>query len=188
LGSDHRRVQLLGAAFAEGLNDGGVVATFKHFPGLGAARTTTDYGRTTIDLPRVAIRQVDERPFSTATRGTRRMIMVSTAIYSSLSPEPAALSPTVVQTELREVIDFHGVSITDNLDSPAMRGVGTPTERAIRATRAGVDLVLFSRSYWAAARAADALEAAVRVGRFNRRELAEGSERVLVLRKQLGPR
>src|SRR5439155_11810928 len=130
-GSDAAQVALLGEAFARGLNDGGVAATFKHFPGLGSARTTTDYGPTTVDLPKAVLRRLDERPFADATHGARRLVMVSTATYSALAHAPAALSPAVVQTELRRILGFHGISVTDNLDSPALRGLGTPAQRAI---------------------------------------------------------
>jgi beta-N-acetylhexosaminidase len=184
---DAATVAAIGDAFAAGLGDAGVAATFKHFPGLGAARHDTDAIQTVIPLPRATLRAVDERPFAMASRPGPRLVMVSLAVYPALDSVPAALSPAVVNGELRHVARFGGVSVTDSLDTPATARYGSSQDLALRAVRAGVDLVLFGRSYRGAAKAADAVQVALRRGTLNRAQLLAGSERVLRLRGQLAP-
>jgi beta-N-acetylhexosaminidase len=95
------------------------------------------------------------------------------------------LSPRVVQRELREGLGFDGVTISDDLEAPAFEARGGATGAGVAAARAGVDLLLFARSYRAGARATDALAAAVRSGRVDRAGLERSMRRVLALRASL---
>ncbi|HSD81895.1 MAG TPA: glycoside hydrolase family 3 N-terminal domain-containing protein, partial [Solirubrobacteraceae bacterium] len=69
LGATAGAVARVGTAFAAGLQDGGVAATAKHFPGFGAATLNTDDGATVVPLPAPTLRRVDEAPFAAAVRG-----------------------------------------------------------------------------------------------------------------------
>lgn len=62
-GSSAATVEATAVPFAIGLQAGGVAATAKHFPGLGAAPENTDFAAQRIDLPKRALRGVDERPY-----------------------------------------------------------------------------------------------------------------------------
>ena len=171
-----------GAAFARGLSEGGVAATAKHFPGFGAAVSNTDTGAVRIPVPLQELRAVDGRPFSAAIGAGARLVMVASAIYPALSEVPAVLSPRVVQRELRERLRFDGVTISDDLEAPAFAGRG---DVAVRALRAGVDLLLFARTYAGAARGAAALADAIRAGAIDRAALDASLRRVLALRASL---
>jgi beta-N-acetylhexosaminidase len=177
----------LADAFADGVEDTGVSATLKHFPGFGAAATNTDYGPVRIPLSARTIRGVDEPPFQRGIRGADRLVMLSTAIYPALDRRPAALSPAVATTELRGRLGFRGVSITDTLESPALARYGGPKQVARRAAAAGADLLLFARTYRAGAMAAAGLERAASAGALPRAELEVAARRVLALRARLGP-
>src|SRR3954470_13007020 len=119
-------VSQLGVGFARGLAMGGVAATAKHFPGLGAARINTDNAVQKIRLPAAKLRAVDEQPFGSFAKAAGAMVMLSTAIYPSLSGKPAALSREISTGELRDRLGFQGVSITDALGSVSARAVGGP--------------------------------------------------------------
>jgi beta-N-acetylhexosaminidase len=111
--------------------------------------------------------------------------MVSSAIYPALSAAPAVLSPRVVQRELRDGLAYDGVTISDDLEAPAFDARGGPSGAALAATRAGVDLLLFARTYAGAARATAALAGAIRSGSIDRDALDASLQRVLALRSQL---
>jgi beta-N-acetylhexosaminidase len=136
------RVARIGGAFVRGLTDGGVGATGKHFPGLGAATKNQDLEVNRITTPLSRLRSIDERPYATA----MPIVMVSSAIYPALSGRPAVFSRHVVGNELRGHVGFHGVTVSDALDAPAMARYGSLHKRALLATRAGVDLLLYSSS------------------------------------------
>jgi beta-N-acetylhexosaminidase len=174
-----------GAAFTRGLRAGGVAATAKHFPGFGAAPRNTDLGAVRIRVGLRELRGVDRVPFAAAVRAGAGLVMLSSAIYPALSRVPAVLSPRVVQRELRDGLGFGGVTLSDDLEAPAFAPHGGASGAALRATRAGVDLLLFARTYEGADRAARALTGALRSGRVDRAALEASLARVLALRARL---
>jgi beta-N-acetylhexosaminidase len=171
----------IGVGFARGLAAGGVAATAKHFPGLGAARINTDNAVQKIRLPAAKLRSSDEAPYASFIQSGGAMVMLSTAIYPALSGKPAALSRAVATRELRDRLGFQGVSITDALGSVSARAVGGPATTALAAARAGTDLVLFS-DLGEAARAQRALARGLGNGSLDRTEFETSAGRVLALR------
>ncbi len=172
-------------AFARGLREGGVRATAKHFPGFGAATVNTDNAAQRIGLPLATLRDVDEAPFRTLIEAGVDAVMVSTAVYPALDDQPAAFSRPWVTDELRERLGFRGVSITDDLGTPAVAAFGDNRRRAVLAAQAGIDLPLFSSTYAAGAQAAEGLLAAARDGRLDDEALRAGARRVLALRARI---
>ena len=179
-------VSEIGVGFARGLAAGGVAATAKHFPGLGAARVNTDNAVQKIRLPAAKLRSADEQPYTAFVQSGGAMVMLSTAIYPAFSGKPAALSRSVAVGELRERLGFQGVSITDALGSVSARAVGGPAKTALAAARAGTDLVLFS-DLGDAARAQRALARGLGGGSLDRAEFEKSVDRVLALRSGLRP-
>jgi beta-N-acetylhexosaminidase len=184
-GSSAGAAARFGAAFARGLRAGGVAATAKHFPGFGAAPVNTDLAAVRIAVGLRELRAVDRLPFESAIRAGAGLVMLSSAIYPALSRAPAVLSARVVQRELREGLGFKGVTISDDLEAPAFASRGGTSGAALAATRAGVDLLLFARTYDGADRAARALTDGLRSGRVDRGALEASLARVLALRAPL---
>jgi beta-N-acetylhexosaminidase len=182
--ADPDAVSRYGGAFADGLAAGGVLAAAKHFPGLGRATADEDRRLNRIDVPLATLRAADEGPFRDAARRGVPLTMVSTGVYPALSTRPAMLSQTITTTELREVVGFDGVSISDDLEVPALAHL-SPERKALAAVRAGDDLLLFCQSASAAARGAAALRRAVASGAIERPQIDAGATRVLALRDRL---
>jgi beta-N-acetylhexosaminidase len=175
-----KRVARIGGAFARGLGAGNVASTGKHFPGLGAARLNQDLQVNRIKTKLKTLRAVDERPYSAAPAALE-LVMLSSAIYPALSSSPAVFSRRVVTDELHGHVGFKGVTITDALDAPAMRRYGSIGRRSVRATKAGVDLLLFTDD----GGSLDALVGAARKGQLSRSALRESTRRTLKLRASL---
>jgi beta-N-acetylhexosaminidase len=167
--------------FGSGLQAGGVAATGKHFPGLGAADVNTDVGVERIELSRETLREVDEAPFLDLAAAGGKLVMMSSAIYPAFSERPAAFARALATGELRDQLGFQGVSITDSLGSVAVQAFGGPATAARAATAAGTDLLLFT-NHRAAARAGAALRAALRARTLPRSEFLPSVQRVLDLR------
>jgi len=176
-------------AFAHGLALGGVVATAKHFPGLGYARANTDNKRTIISASAPQL-NADLLPYKRAISGGVPMVMVSTAVYPRFGIHvPAACSPTAVTQLLRERLGFHGVVVTDTLYSPAVNAYKSTPQAAVAAIAAGVDIVLPGGS----TRTSDAMSegayraivAAVKSGALPRSTVADAYARVLALKRSL---
>jgi beta-N-acetylhexosaminidase len=144
---DAQQVATLGADFIRAQQGGGVPATAKHFPGVGAAARgqDTDHVPVTLNVPAATLRQIDELPYQAAIKAGVRLVMLSWAVYPALDPaRPAGLSPAVAQGELRQRLGFGGVTITDALGAGALRPFGPVAHRGQLAALAGMDLLLCS--------------------------------------------
>jgi beta-N-acetylhexosaminidase len=182
-GSEPATVVAAGVGFASGLEEAGVAATAKHFPGLGRATANTDVGPSLVGGSRAELAQ-DLEPFRAAVDAGVSLVMTSNATYSALDEErPASLSERVTRL-LRDRLGFGGAVITDDLLAGAISGAGYgPGDAAVAAAEAGADLLLFARL--PAPEALPALEAAIRRGALDRQALLNACVRNLALRKTL---
>ena len=179
-----------GTAFASGLARGHVLATAKHFPGLGHAVLNTDQTVTKVTATASQLK-ADWLPFKTATKAGVPLVMMSTAVYPALgSSRPAALSPDIVG-DLRR-LGFKGVVVTDALQTPAVNAFMTTAKAAVAAVEAGNDLVLaagstdnYADTDGASISAYNALVGAARSGRLDDRVLASAYARVIALKKRM---
>jgi beta-N-acetylhexosaminidase len=133
-----------GVAFAQGLQDGGVIPVVKHFPGLGQASYNTDYGPASVPaLP--VLETAALLPFRAAVAAGLPAVMVSDAAIPGLTHHlPASLSKSAVTGLLRQRLGFHGLVLTDSLSVPAVAHAGySVPAAAARAVEAGADMVLF---------------------------------------------
>jgi beta-N-acetylhexosaminidase len=183
--SNPERVSALASAFVRGLQDRGVAATLKHFPGLGTVSQDEDVIVQRVSLPLDALRRTEEPPFAAGIRAGVALVMTSTAVYPALSPRPAMLSPAVSTGELRGHLGFRGVSITDDITTRGMARFGTPERLGILAAQAGNDLLLYAGGYTSAARSADAVVREASAGRVSIPATRGSVRRVLALRASL---
>ncbi len=137
----------LGHAIIEGLQQHGIVATAKHFPGLG--RSTIDPHRQLpyIDTESHVLEPTDLVPFRAAVQGGVGAVMLSHAVYVALDPLwPASLSSVIAKDLLRNNLGFEGVTMTDDLDMGAIEqhfDVGTIVKRL---SDANIDMALICRN------------------------------------------
>jgi beta-N-acetylhexosaminidase len=178
------RVAATAVPFAAALQDGGVAATGKHFPGLGSARLNTDFAVQRVRLSKGVLRDVDEAPYRRFIATGGEMVMLSTAIYPAFSPRPAAFARPIATGELRDRLGFEGVSISDALETASVAAFGGPAKAGMAAARAGTDILLFT-DHRAGARAEAALLRGLRSGSLLRADFEESAGRVLRLRHRL---
>ena len=124
----------LACAFAQGLQSQDVAYTLKHFPGLGRATSSTDDGPVSVDATAAEIRS-DYLPYVSCAAGPLDMVMISNASYPNLTgPLPAVMAPLTYQRELRIVSpQTPMLTISDDLQAPALHGQPTPARAAINA-------------------------------------------------------
>ena len=185
---DPKVVSDLGTRMLKAQQAGGVAATVKHFPGLGAATASqdTDTGPVTLNLSLNTLRTVDEVPFAAAIQAGVKLVMVSWAIYPALGARPAGLSPNVVTGELRNRLHFTGVTITDALEAGALNPFGSIQNRTLHAALAGMDLMLAAAQNVAEGQqAAGGLAADYSNGTLNQQDFQAAVNRVIALRQSL---
>jgi beta-N-acetylhexosaminidase len=181
-GSNPDTVTKVGVAFAEGLQAGGAVATAKHFPGLGRATVNTDQQPVTVAATSDQL-QSDLVPFKAAVDAGVGMVMISTASYPTLgAKKPAAFSPTIIKTLLRGRLGFDGVTITDDLESPAVTSTLPPVVAATGALKAGEDMLLYARNTKSSENAFGSLVREVKSGHLDRAVVQAAYDRITSLK------
>ncbi len=146
LSEDPAHVAALGAAIIAGLQDNGVAACGKHFPGHGDTSVDSHLDLPIVEHPPDRIRRVECVPFIEAIRRGVAFIMTAHVLVPALDDErPATLSRRVVYDLLRDELGFDGVILSDDLEMKALAKDYDVAESAILAINAGCDGVLICR-------------------------------------------
>ena len=182
---DAKRASRLADAFASGLAARGVLATMKHFPGIGLALRNTDRSVETVTASRATLR-TDLQPYRRAIDHDIPLIMLSNARYTAYDRGNAAgWSRAIADRLLREDLGFTGVTITDSLNGTAHARGRTVTRLAIRAAIAGTDMILVTSSVRSSARLYARLLAEARDGTIPSTTLRASYDRILLLKDGL---
>jgi beta-N-acetylhexosaminidase len=164
-GADPSLVAALGAAFVRGVQEHGMVATGKHFPGHGDTGVNSHLALPVVTASRARLDSVELVPFRRAVDAGVGAIMSFHGAMPALDAtnDPGTLSAAVLTGVLREELGFSSMIISDAMD---MRGVLDrygAREAAIRAVAAGADVLIQPLDV---AETIDAVVAGVCIGRF----------------------
>ncbi|MFQ5454699.1 MAG: beta-N-acetylhexosaminidase [Nitrospirota bacterium] len=139
-------VSTLGLALISGLQDNGMIACGKHFPGHGDtdADSHSELPRLTHNIKRLI--QTEMVPFQYAVRNNLHTIMTAHIIYDKLDERyPATLSKKIITDILRRDMGFNGVVITDDLSMKAISENFSREETIVKCIDAGCDIILISQ-------------------------------------------
>jgi beta-N-acetylhexosaminidase len=161
-----------------------VFSAVKHFPGLGATDQSTEDGPATVGLGLDELRNRDLIPFAAAIDAGVPGVVIGHALYPFNDfTVPASLSKQVDTGLLRRELHFKGVAITDDLADPAITAIHTVPDAAVRALRAGADMLFISGDAGDQQAAYVAILRAVQRGRIPRRRLDEAVGRILLAKQ-----
>jgi beta-N-acetylhexosaminidase len=147
LSDDAAAVGRLGAAIVRGLQDNGVAACGKHFPGHGDTSVDSHVELPVVEHPPDRIRRVEFVPFRDAIAAGVGFMMTAHVLVPSLDEErPATLSRRIVYDLLRDELGFEGVILSDDLEMKALAATYSVPEAAVLAIAAGCDGVLVCRA------------------------------------------
>jgi beta-N-acetylhexosaminidase len=122
-----------------------MLTTPKHFPGLGAASQPTDDGPANVGLSTGQLGRRDLLPFKAAFRAGAEGVMLGHGLYSTDEfVTPASQSAAIATNLLRNALRFRGIAVTDDLESPAIKGTQSVADAAVAAVKAGADMVYIS--------------------------------------------
>ena len=142
-GPDPQSVTPMGLAVIEGLQQRGIMAVAKHFPGIGRTTLDSHLERPDLETARETLLRVDCAPFKDAFAARVAAVMLAHIRYTAIDPTwPASLSRRVVQDLLREQLGYAGVVLTDDLDMGAIIRHYTDEALLERIVTAGVDIAL----------------------------------------------
>ncbi len=160
---------------------GGVGATAKHFPGLGAATSNTD------DAPAsVRLAATDLEPFKAAIAAGVPLVMASHALYRNVDGgHLASQSPALLRDLLRGRLGYRGAVITDSMEAEAVTSRSSVETASQRALLAGADLILMTGD-GSFRPVSSSLLARARRDRAFRASVRAAAARVLTLKRSLG--
>ncbi|MFY7068535.1 glycoside hydrolase family 3 protein [Nocardiopsis changdeensis] len=184
-GSDAALVARHGAAAVLGLQEAGVAACAKHFPGHGATSQDSHHTLPQVEADPEVLHRRELAPFRAAVEAGVQSVLTAHIEMAGLGVTgPATLAPKVLNDLLRGELGFDGVIVSDAMDMHGVSGrIGIP-EASVLAVAAGCDLLCLGRFVYADQVAAirAALVEAVRDGRLPGERLEEAADRNLRLR------
>jgi beta-N-acetylhexosaminidase len=142
LSTDATRVAELGTAIVRGLQEEGVAACGKHFPGHGDTTADSHFDLPVVEHPPDRLRAVEFAPFRAAMAAGVACIMSAHVLVPAFDEaRPGTLSPTILGL-LRNELGFGGLVVSDDLEMQAITKTQTVAEAAVAALNAGCDAVL----------------------------------------------
>ncbi|HYW52100.1 MAG TPA: glycoside hydrolase family 3 N-terminal domain-containing protein [Gemmatimonadaceae bacterium] len=184
-GEDPAWVARLGAAFVRGVQDNGMLATGKHFPGHGDTDINSHLALPVVTASRARLDSVELPPFRASIAAGVGAIMTFHGAMPALDSTgvPGTLSPAVLTGVLRKELGFNGMIISDAMD---MRGVLDrfgAVEAAKLAVIAGADVLIQPENV---TQTIDAVVAGVSEGRISRERIDMAVRRILLAKASLG--
>ena len=211
---DPQLVAELGEAFAQGLAQNHIIATYKHFPGHGDTSVDSHIGTPSVDKTYEELRETELVPFESAIQNGADMIMTAHITYPAIDEEqtygdgvtkgfyPATMSRKMITEILRGDMGYDGVVVTDAMEMGAIDAAGlVPGEQgsleyhvnvAEKVINAGVDILLIPMDLNSAARAdfydqyIAALAEMTADGRISETRIDESVRRILRLKLKYG--
>ncbi len=184
-GEDPLLVAAMGTAFVEGMQEVGVAATIKHFPGHGDTDTDSHNALPVVMASQERLYALELVPFRSAIDAGVAAVMSAHIALPSITQDrtPATLSPAIMTGLLRDSLGFRGLVVTDAMD---MRGVGSGYDNATSATlavKAGADVLLMPPDVPVAI---EAVATAVERGEIPASRITESVRRILALKLRTG--
>ena len=149
-GADANNVASHVAAMVKGLEETGVSAAVKEFPGIGSANKDPEEGLSITERTLEEMQNAEFVSFQAAIAENADFIMVSNVAAPSLIGglyTPSCLEKTIVKDILREQLGYEGIIITAPLNETAITEYYTSSEATVMAIYAGVDMILMPASY-----------------------------------------
>jgi beta-N-acetylhexosaminidase len=185
-GEDPAAVAELVSAEVRGLQEHGMLATAKHFPGHGDTGTDSHITLPVIEADWARLDSVELVPFRAAIKSGVAAVMsghIGLPGIDSGRIRPATLTPSLLTGVLRDSLGFGGLVVTDALDMGGVVKAYGAGEAAVLALLAGADILLQPADPQTAI---DAVVAAVEQGRVTQERLDQSVRRVLELKRRLG--
>lgn len=170
----------------EGLQQGGVMATAKHFPGHGDTHLDSHVALPKVEGDRTTLAE-HLAPFRAAVADGVQAVMSSHILFPSLEPQlvPATMSRAIITGLLKQEMGFKGLVFTDCLEMDAIARHWGTVEGCVAALAAGVDLACISHHIDLGMAAVEAVEAAIEEGRIDIEELKASTQKILAAKAML---
>ena len=182
-GENRDKVTAYGRAYMKGMQDGGIIACSKHFPGHGDTEVDSHKGLPVLPFSRERLDSLELYPFRDQIKHGVEMVMMGHLHIPALDSTVSSISYPIVTELLKNELGFKGMIVTDAL---TMKGVSENMESAeiaLAAYKAGVDILLKPGDIIASI---DRLEEAMLSGECDINDLDERVKKTLRMKAKFG--
>ena len=183
------KVAVFGTAYMKGLQETGVFACAKHFPGHGDTAVDSHLALPVVEKDKEAVWRTELVSFQAAVNAGIKSIMSSHVVFPAFEPErvPATVSRRIMTGLVRETMGFDGIILSDAIEMNAVKDMFGIPEGTRRALAAGVDVALICHSAPDAAMACEHLYRALEEGTLSEEETEWHYRHILRWKEQLLP-
>jgi len=185
-GDNKHNVVAKSKAYMDGMVDGGILASVKHFPGHGDTDVDSHYDLPVLNFSKERLDSLEIFPFKELIQAGAPSVMVGHMFIPSLDNtpnKPSSISKNVVTDLLRNELGFKGLTVTDAMNMKGVTKYFPDGEGDILAIEAGHDLLELSEN---SARAIDLVEKSIKSGRLNQADIDSRVKRILAAKYWLG--
>lgn len=185
-GEDKLQVARKSWLYARGMQDAGVLATAKHFPGHGDTQMDSHHSLPVIGQTKSQLDSIELFPFSYLIDKGIHAVMTGHLQVPALEPNakiPATLSSRIIEKKLKTELGFKGLIITDAMNMKGVSNLYSSAESSVKALKAGNDMIEIVPRL---DRAIAAVKLAVAKGELTVTEIDEKCRKILTAKKWLG--
>jgi beta-glucosidase-like glycosyl hydrolase/CubicO group peptidase (beta-lactamase class C family) len=185
-GEDRMQVARKSWLYASGMQDAGVLATAKHFPGHGDTGEDSHYDLPLISQTKSQLDSLELFPFSYLINKGIGAIMTGHLQVPALEPNaniPATISSRIITKKLKNELGFNGLVITDAMNMRGISNSYSSGESSVKALKAGNDMIEIVPRL---DKAISAVKLAVQNGELTTEEIDEKCRKILMVKKWLG--
>ena len=185
-GQNKDRVIQHGIAYMKGLQDNGVMATAKHFPGHGDVSVDSHLDIPIINKSRAALDSLELAPFKALINAGIGSVMVAHLSVPAIDTTPkyaTSLSPKAINELLKKELGFKGLSVTDAMDMKAISNYFPRGEANVRALLAGNDMLCLPGDI---GQSIDKIKEAIQEGRLSEEDINVRVKKVLAAKYKYG--
>jgi len=178
-GADPALVAKMGSALLRGLQQNGIAACAKHFPGHGDTSKDSHFDLPRLPHPMARLEKIELPPFAAAIEAGVSAIMTAHIIFEAIDREnPATLSPAVITTLLRGKMKFSGVIFSDAMEMRAIADHFAIDDAVVKGANAGLDFLAICENPDLQNHAIDALIAAAGSGKVGQVLIKNANRRI----------
>jgi beta-glucosidase-like glycosyl hydrolase len=185
-GQSKSKVIQQGVAYMKGMQDNGIMATAKHFPGHGDVNVDSHFDLPVINKSRAALDTLELEPFKALINAGIESIMVAHLSVPAIDDRPkyaTSISPKAVNGLLKKELGFKGISVTDAMDMKAIANYFPQGEANVQALLAGNDMLCLPGEV---GQSIDKVRQAVKERRIKRSEINTRVKKILAAKYKYG--
>ncbi len=185
-GQDKYKVSILSSKYVEGLQENGIMAVVKHFPGHGDTETDSHKATPIIKHDKYFIDSVDVYPFRYNINKGAWATMVGHLQVPALSKDSlkvATINKDIVKGYLQEDLGFEGLVFTDAMNMKGLTNLYADGEAEVLAILAGVDILLMPEN---TDKAIEAIMTAIEEGRIPKKIVEQKCKKILSWKYDMG--